>query len=128
MFKYNSSDKVTIKSWQIHLLYLKQFLQHFESAASIYQLNVYQGKNTVIKGYKIQLIIMDIIQSHYTLSNRNNGCQCFCSTLLYHAWWISFLWFLIKTNYSTKSKWWNYQFFLSGHCSIGWKLYLFENQ
>ena len=36
---------------------------------------VYQGKDTVTKNNKIQLMVMDIIQSHYTLSNKNNGAK-----------------------------------------------------
>ena len=38
-------------------------------------MHVYQGKNTVTKNNKIQLIIMDITQSYYTLSNKNNGVE-----------------------------------------------------
>ena len=36
---------------------------------------VYQCKNTVTKNNKIEFIIMDIIQSHYTLSNKNNEAE-----------------------------------------------------
>ena len=38
-------------------------------------MQVYQGKNTMTKNIKIQLTIMDIIQSHYTLSNKNNEAE-----------------------------------------------------
>ena len=34
--------------------------------------HVYQGKNTVTKNKKIELIIMDGIQSYYTFSKKNN--------------------------------------------------------
>ena len=36
---------------------------------------VYQGKDTVTKNNKIQLMVMDIIQSHYTLSNKYNEVE-----------------------------------------------------
>ena len=38
-------------------------------------MHVCQCKNTVTKKKKIQLIMMDIIQSYYTLSNKNNGAK-----------------------------------------------------
>ena len=36
---------------------------------------VYQGKDTVTKNNKIQLMVMDIIQSRYTLSNKYNEAE-----------------------------------------------------
>ena len=39
------------------------------------KVQVFQCKNTVTKNNKIQLINMDIIQSYYTLSNKNNGVE-----------------------------------------------------
>ena len=39
------------------------------------KLYVYQGKDTVTKNNKIQLMVMDIIQSHYTLSNKYNEAE-----------------------------------------------------
>ena len=60
------------------------FLQRFECSCTHFQAinsvnsqkrHLYQCKNTVTKNNKIQLIIMDIIQSYYTLSNKNNGAE-----------------------------------------------------
>ena len=39
------------------------------------KLYVYQGKDTVTKNNKIQLMVMDIIQSRYTLSNKYNEAE-----------------------------------------------------
>ena len=63
-------------------------LQRFESSCTHFQATsfsvnppppkkkqVYHCKNTVTKNNEIQLIIMDIIQSYYTLSNTGNGTE-----------------------------------------------------
>ena len=60
-------------------------LQCFECSCTHFQeisfsvnpqkVQVYHCKNTVMKNNKMQLIIMDIIQSYYTLSNKNNGAE-----------------------------------------------------
>ena len=61
------------------------FRQRFECScihfqAIIFSVNsqkiyFYQGKFTVTKNNKIQFMIMDIIQSHYTLSNKYNEAE-----------------------------------------------------
>ena len=54
-------------------------------------------KTPWLRNNKMQLIIMDVIQSYYTLSNKNNRTELmFSLILIYGAWLISFLWFLIK--------------------------------
>ena len=67
-------------------------------------------KTPWLKNNKMQLIIMDVIQSYYTLSNKNNRTELmFSLILIYGAWLISFLWFLIKAYYFPEPKWWNHQ-------------------
>ena len=61
------------------------FRQRFECSCTHFQAIIfsvnsqkiyfYQGKFTVTKNNKIQFMIMDIIQSHYTLSNKYNEAE-----------------------------------------------------
>ena len=57
--------------------FILNFLQHWECCcihfqAIIVSVNLQRHRD---KDNKIQLIIMDIIQSYYTLSNKNNGVE-----------------------------------------------------
>ena len=64
--------------------FILTFLQSFECSCSNFQtitfsvnhkkVHFYQGKNTVTKNNKMQLII-DIIQLYYALPNKNNGLE-----------------------------------------------------
>ena len=56
----------------LHPFSSNQFFCKFKKV-HVYQ--CYQCKNTVIKNIKIQLIIMDIIQSYHALSNKNNEAE-----------------------------------------------------
>ena len=65
---------------------------------------------------KIQLIIMDIIQSYYTFSSENNGVEMMFlfDTGLSHL--------ILQSYYSLKSKCWNHQMRGHGYKTKGTKL------
>ena len=60
--------------------FILNFLQRFKCSCTHFQVisfsvNPQKSKNTVTKNNKMQLIIMHIIQSYYTLSNKNNEAE-----------------------------------------------------
>ena len=61
------------------------------------KVQIYQCKNTMMENNKIQLIIMElsnIIPCQIRIMEQK---WCFCLVLVYLAWLVSFLWFLIET-------------------------------
>ena len=81
----NNSVKIQVKQNQVVTTNPCIYCNVSNAAGSIFKQAIflkihkkvqdYQCRKTVTKNNKIQLIIMDIIQSYYTLSNKNNGAE-----------------------------------------------------
>ena len=84
--QFEKSFKIQVKEMQVVTTNPFIYCNVSSAAAPIFKqsiffckftkkVQVYQCKNTLTKNNKIQLIIMDIIQSYCTLSNKNNGAE-----------------------------------------------------
>ena len=77
----SNSGVTKSSSYDVFIYLLQRFAcscTHFQAisfSVNPQKVQVYHCKNTVTKNNKMQLIIMDIIQSYYTLSNKNNGAE-----------------------------------------------------
>ena len=80
---YNHEFQVYVTSKNCRKLSIKLSIIFSVNSQNVHS---YQSKNTVTKNNKIQLIIMDIIQSYYTLSSKNNRAELmFFIRLIFHA-------------------------------------------
>ena len=63
----NSGEKKYHNSYDKSIYFIETtFCNVFSAATPIFKQHAYQGKNTVAKNNKMQLIITNIIQSYYT--------------------------------------------------------------